>query len=331
MNNDEITERGLLRMNKKGKTGSFTMLVWFIAIVAVLILGTVFYMAFRTPTEPQTIVNTPSPQPSGTGTSGGSSNACNYQPSVTYTTKDQAGTTIVAGTSYYGAGTGPATTTALTNVVAGNPYTYWVDNGTGANLGYFDAPAIFTPGCGAQTVNAVAYQFNNQTLSGYDLIGKTSAIGQATNVSMGAGKSANIQITYLGSALKTAMPFGGLMVVEYNSTIPTLTASGDGIVANSGKFHITYSSTATSNTFQTFEVTPALDPGASVVNPKYINLAFQNGQTSANGGNVYVKFFPAAYYYGNDGQIRLDVEKTANQATTRTAPTLPTYNFGWGA
>src|SRR3990167_4799828 len=116
------------------------------------------------------------------------------------------------------------------------------------------------------------------------------------------------------------MPFGGVLIVEYNSTISSLTCTGDDLLS-SNPFHVTHTTQTTSNTYRTFGLAPSLDDGTGTVNT--INCQFQNGATGLEAGApYYYRFIPANYYITSDGRIQLDTEKYDNQDTTRTGSTL---------
>lgn len=249
-----------------------------------------------------------------TGNPSPSAGACPFQPTATYSTKDLFSSTTVTGTAYYKVGNQPATTTATSNVNKDITYTYWVDNSS-----YYVKPQVKTANCDVNSFVADAWNNNSATITLYDSVGRaTSVTGSGTyssNISLGASGVANVELTYQGTAKKSRMPFGGVLVVEYNSSIASVTCSGSSIVPS--PYHVTVSTSYTTNTYQVFGVNGNLDDGSGM--PKTISCQFQNGATDAPDPTVYYfHFIPANYYLTNDGNIVLDVEKFLNQATTRT-------------
>ena len=265
----------------------------------------------------------------GDGSSVSNTNPVNtiatYQPTAAYSGKDKFSSTTVTGTSYYKPNQLPATTTAYSNVNVGDDVTYWIDNGT-----YYVTPIQRVVGTGVNSFTALAYQNATVSVTGYDLTNRQSTANGAYNASMAANKQANIEITYQGTAKKSAAPFGGVMVVEYNSTISSVTCTGDDLLS-SNPFQVTYSTAQTPLAYKVYAFGSSLDDGTGSV--KRISCQFLNGNTAAGAGSVYyVNFLPANYYLSNDGRILLDVEKSANSDNTRTQITntikLTSY---WGA
>lgn len=258
---------------------------------------------------------------------GSGSGVTTYQPTASYTTFDKyASTTTVSGTSYYKVGSNKATTTAQTNVNKGDQITYWVDNST-----YWVKPAVETAGAGVTSIEAEAYANGTATITLYDTVNRQSSDSGTYNTSMGANKQANEELTYQGTAKQSASPFGGVMIVEYNSTISSVTCTGDDLL-NSNPYHVTYTVTATTNTYKPYAYGPSLDDGTGSV--RKINCQFQNGATAVGAGSAYYfKFIPANYYVTNDGDIVLDTEKFANGVTTRTGSVInqPSLTAYWGA
>lgn len=236
-----------------------------------------------------------------------------YQPTATYAAKDKfASTAISGGTSHYKVNALPETTTAYSNVNSGDTVTYWLDNST-----YYVAPKTLTVGSGVNPFVNDGWNNGSVTLTVYDTINRVtvSALGN-TNTTMGANAQVNHEITYQGTAKKSAGPFGGVMVAEYNSTISSVTCTGPDLLT-SNPFTVTYTVGYTAHTYKVFAYGPTLDDGSG--SPKKINCQFQNGATAAGTGALwYYKFFSANYYASNDGRILLDVEKVANQDTART-------------
>lgn len=247
--------------------------------------------------------------PAGDGT--GDFDGCVYQPTASYSTKDTFSSTIVGGTAYYRVNGEPATTTAASNVNKGTEYEYWLLNATT----YYVKPVKKVAECGVNTLTANAWSNASVTLSGWDNTNSQVTTSAVYNTSMGANAIANIKITYQGTAKKSAAPFGGVMVVEYNSTISSVTCTGADL--GSTGFHLTFSPSATTRTYKVFEFLPSLDDGSG--NAKTINCQFLNGATAVGAGSVYyVHFIPANYYLTNNGNIALDTEKYLNSDNTRT-------------
>lgn len=247
-----------------------------------------------------------------------------YQPTASYAAKDLFSTTTIGGTSYYKVGDDPATTTAKTNVKVGKEYTYWVSNVT-----TYVEPKVFTAVSGTNDIVADGYRNDSVTLTGYDIVNHESVTGGAYNTSMGANDQANIQFTYQGTSKKSAGPFGGIFVVQYNSTISSVTCTGDQI-AESTPYHLTYTGNETAHTFKTWGYTADMDDGSGSV--RYIDCQFKNGATEAGADASYaITFYPANYYVTNAGDIVLDVEKFENDDTTRTGYSSNTKLFHWAA
>jgi len=247
-----------------------------------------------------------------------------YQPTASYATKDKFSTTSVSGTAYYKVNDLPATTTAKTNVRSGEKYTYWVSNDT-----YYVEPVVFVAKPGANDIVADAWQNASATITGYDTVNHQTTTNGAYNTSMGANDQANIQITYQGTAKKSAGPFGGVMVLEYNSTISSVTCTGDYLLSDN-PYHLTYTTSATTHTYKAWAYSSEVDDGSGAV--RTFDCQFKNGASAVGAGSAwYVKFIPANYYVTNDGDIVLDVEKFENDDTTRTGLGTPSATFYWGA
>lgn len=250
-----------------------------------------------------------------------------YQPTATYTTKDKYSTTVVTGTSYYKVNDKAATTTAVTNVNVGDAITYWVDNSSVNN--YWVRPVNAVAGPSITRIEATAWRNGTATVTGYDLVNRQSVANGVYNTTMDPNSQANIEITVQGTSKRSAMPFGGAMVVEANSSISSITCNGDDILS-SNPYHLTYTTTYTANSYRVWGIGPTIDDGTGSV--RKITCQFNNGATDNTGGTYYVKFIPANYYVTNDGRIVLDTEKYDNQDTTRTGSTLngPLLTGFWG-
>ena len=269
---------------------------------------------------------------SGGEISTGTGDIVTFQPSATYSTMDKFSTTAVSvGTSYYKEGNNPATTTAISNVVQGKSYTYWLSNAS-----YWITPFTFTATGTNNIINKNALANGSATITVLDGINGNvvSTSGTGGNVTLGADGVANVQIKYQGTAKKSGGAFGGMMVIESNASISSITCtSPDGAIleGNPSNFHVTYTPSLTSHVGRLFEYAPLLDDGTGSV--RTINCQFQNGGTAVSGVNDvwYVKFIPADYYASQSGAIVLDTEKFADNSNTRTgsAKYLPSQTMYW--
>lgn len=260
-----------------------------------------------------------------------------YQPTATYTTTDKyAQTSTITGTSYYRKGTSRFATSALTNTQIGDKITYWVDNSSTGT--YWTMPTSYVITDQVTPLNNLGYNNGSATLSLYDLVGKRNVnFAAATNISLGANAQANVEVSYQPTYKKSAMPFGGLMVVEYNSTISSVSCTGDSVLSTN-PYHLTYNVGLTANTYRAFPIAGVQD-GANAIDDgssgkvKYIYCQFLNGATAAPTtlGFWNVTMIPANYYLAQDGQVYLDVEKYADSSTTRIGSTInkPTISSNW--
>lgn len=249
---------------------------------------------------------------------------CTYQPTATYATIDKFGTTTVSGTSYYKPNGEKATTTAITNLNKDTQYTYWVSNSS-----YYVKPLTKTAGCGGNPFQTDAWSNSSVSLSGYDTVAHASTTDGASNCSMGANDLCNIEVSYQGTAKASGGPFGGVMVIEYNSTLSSVTATGSEILA-SNPHHLTYTTSATTHTSKQWGYASSMDDGTG--NVKKVNIQVKNGASAVGAGSVwYVKFIDANYYVTNDGNIVLDTEKYQNDDTTRAGFNTHTLTMYWGA
>jgi len=249
-----------------------------------------------------------------------------YQPTASYSARDKYSTTSITGTSYYKVNGNSATTTAYTNVNVGDSITYWV-----SNTSYWIKPLAKSAGAGVNPFEVLGWANSSATVTLYDLVNRESTTDGAYNTSLGANDQANVEITYQGTSEGSAGPFGGKMVIEMNSTISSVTCTGDDLVS-SDPYHLTYTTSATTHTYKSWVYGPSLDDGSGAV--RRIACQFKNGATAVGAGSVYyVKFIPANYYVTDSGDIVLDTEKFANGDTTRTGSTinLPTATAYWGA
>lgn len=292
-------------MNKIGAKDSNILLWIVIAVAALLLFGVIKLPGSGT----KDVV------PTGTGA------GINFAADAAYATVDKFGTTVITGTTYYVDNGGIAQTTAP-KLTKGNSYTYWVSNSTF----YYTQPKTFTSSGTDNIVNNEAYKNGTVTITGYDVINNcnvnTDVTSNTCNISVAANAQSKVDFKYLGGAKTANLPFGGVMVVEYNNSIPTQTCAGDGIVGQNSKFQVTYSDSATSNTHKVYEVAAGFDvsktAGATGVT-NVIRCETVNGAVAGPAGGIMkLTFIPANYYLGNDGKIYLDVEQKMNGATTRT-------------
>lgn len=259
------------------------------------------------------------------GGSGGDTVIATYQPTASYSVKDKFATTTVSGTSYYKQDGAPATTTQLSNVNPNDQIQYWMDNDT-----YWVQPVSNVVSGGVNYFSASAWLNGTATITGYDLVNRQSVGLGVYNTSMGANKQANIEYTYQGTAKKSAAPFGGVFVVEYNSTIPDVSCTSSALLS-SNPYQLTWTVQSTSDTYKAYTFGPSLDDGTGSV--QKITCQFNNGATAAGAGaRYYAYFIPANYYVSQNGDILLDTEKSADASTTRTGirnqPSLTTTYWG---
>lgn len=298
--------------------------VLFVVVAIFLFAWQQGYLESSTGLTPLSSVQVPS-QPSTPAGANVASGGESYQPTASYATKDKFATTSISGTSYYKVGNEAAGTVAKTNVRVGGTYTYWVSNST-----YYVQPKTFIAHEGANDITADAWQNTTTTLTAYDTVGHATSSAGLSNCSMGANDQCNIEFTYQGTAKNSASPFGGVMVIEYNNTLSSVTCTGDQLLTEN-PYHLTYKVASIENTYRVLAYSSSMDDGSG--NTRTISCQFKNGATAAGAGSpYYVKFIPANYYLTNDGNIVLDTEKFKNDDTTRTnlggALTLTSY---WAA
>jgi hypothetical protein len=246
-------------------------------------------------------------------TTQGGGDGCNFASTLASNARDifNKGTTLT-GTKYFKVGNGQYTTTAYTSGNAGDVVSYWLSNST-----HYCTPATITKTCGSQdiwndcTINA------SVTLTAYDgFTTLTAGTGGATNITIAANGVGNVLIRYQGTAQKSAAPYGGVMVVEVDDAITTVTANGAGITDGTGSFHLTYTLTTTGNIAKMFYFDGQLDDGSGA--SKDIQLQFKAGSTNPT-GTFYVTFYAANYYLDKNGNVVLDTEKyNNNQDSTKT-------------
>lgn len=309
-------------MSKAGVSILSILVVLAIGVIAFLATGHSFSSLSVAPSSSLSVANVSG----GVGTPA-SSNLGNFQATATYAVKDKFSTATVSGTSYYKADGTPATTTAISNVQPGVQYMYWVDNNS-----YYVQPVTFTAVTGTQNLVANAWANESGSITGYDTKNHQSTTGGAYNTTLGANANAYEQFTYTGVAKKSSGPFGGLMVLEYNSSISSVTCTGDNILpaGSVNPYHLTYTTTATTHTYQEWVYTSGFDDGTGTL--QTINCQFTNGNTAIPTNDSYVlTFYPANYYIGNDGNFYLDTSEYANgNPGTLTSLNQPTATFYWG-
>ena len=199
----------------------------------------------------------------------------------------------------------------MSNVNPNTEYTYWVENAT-----TYVKPKTFTAGTlNNNIVNKEGYANSTATVILFDELNNVNVHTPANNVSFGAGATVNIKLKYQGTFQGSAMPFGGILVVEANQSIPTINCNGADISNVVPYSSLSYTASSTANRYVQFGVNPTLDDGSATA--REINCQFKNGATDSS-SLVKFTFIPANYYVANDGSILLDVQKTANQDTTAT-------------
>ena len=293
-------------------TGGATLLT--VGVVAVLAL-LVYAMFFRG--AEQTAFG------GATGTTGTTSNV-NVNPTATYSTIDTYSTTAVTGTGFYKQDGLPISTTAIGNVNPGTEYTYWLQNGS-----WYVKPFVFTAGSlNNQIVNKVAVQNGSVTVNVIDSATGLSLTvgGGANNISGSANAVGNIQIKYTGGSKTSALPFGGVMVVEYKNTISSVTCTGADLLA-SNPYHVTYAVSAVTNTFTQFGVADTIDSGNGALHE--IDCNIKQGASASSGSNFIIKFIPANYYVTNAGAMMLDTQKNDNADNTRTGLGVVSATYGF--
>ena len=309
-------------MNKQGKTSGA---VWAL-IVGVFILVGLFAYSFLGPGFGQQAA-VPGAGPNGQAITG---SVCSYQPTATYEAKDKYSTTVISGTSYYKVDADPAQTTAYTNVNSGDKIQYWVQN----TSRYYVEPSNATVTRCTNAFNADGIRNGTATLTAYDTTNSRSIDNGVANISMGANAQANIRYTYQPTARQGFMPFGGVLVLEQNSSIP-----GSGVACNApflssntraDAFTVTYTVAATTNAFVIYRVAPSIEDGSG--SAATFTCQYGNGANPAGAGAAfYATLIPANYYITNDGDILLDVEQAANDLSTRTGLGQLPETFYWGA
>jgi hypothetical protein len=251
-----------------------------------------------------------------------------YAADAAYATQLKFSTEAVGGTAYYAEADGIFQTSAP-KLDRGTEYTFWTSNST-----VYVLPKTFEAAGSNNIVNKVAYRTADADLSAWDTSNNCNVnelvTGTACNVTLGADSDAKLDIKYEGHAKTANLPFGGVMVVEYNSSIPTVSCAGDGIVGLNGKYQVTYSDSATTHTHKVYELASGFDvsPTGSVGTTKVVRCDFVNGGTAmAVGDTIKVSYLAANYYLGNDGMLYLDVEQKMNAANTRTGLDDQTVSF----
>lgn len=294
-------------MRKQGRTNGTVIFFGALALIVVALL------AFQMFGTKQTQIGIPG------DTSGGNVDV-SVNPAATYATQDKyTGSNVVGTTSYYKRDGDSYTTTSLGNVNPGVEYQYWV-----SNTSYFTKPIVFKAGTlNNNIVNRDSYLTGVITPTAYDTVGRATVTNGSANVSMVASGTANIEITYQGTSKKSAMPFGGVLTIDMNSTITSVTCDLDGAKLNTNsKYAVTTTSPYTTYKTVVLEVPAGIDSGSSPLLHR-INCQFQNGaQTlgTAVTSKAVFTLIAANYYAANDGTFKLDVEKSANDDTTRAAP-----------
>jgi hypothetical protein len=243
------------------------------------------------------------------------SGGANYQPTATYSGKNKYSTETLTGTSYYKVGSLPSTTTAQTNVNVGDSVTYWI-----SNTSRWVQPVTIPMHAGVNPIEVLGYTNSTASVTLYDETARVTVTSGVENVSLSANNNANVEITYKGTSEGSAGPFGGLMVVEQNSTITQVTCTGDALTGNAD-FHLTYTPTYTTHVYKSFAYGPTLDDGTGKT--QRISCQYKAGATAPGAGSpFFVKFIPANWYVSKAGNILLDTEKWADGDNTRTGSVI---------
>jgi len=312
-------------MNKIGTMGKVSKVL--LVVLAVFAIGLIAYAYVPGLKD----ANFLAVAPTGVAPSAGNQNTntpgptvpTTYQPTATYSAIDSFSTATITGTAYYKADGQKASTTALTNVNKGQTYTYWVDNGTGGN---YVRPVVFIAHSGVNSVQAKAWQNASLTITAYDTNAGVAIADASHNVSLAANGQANVDFKLQGTAKKSSGPFGGVMVLEYNSSIASVTCTGKDLQA-SNPFHVTYTLSSTGNIYKELAYAPSLDDGSG--NLRHISCQFTNGATAmpVNGSAFTISMIPANNYVTNDGNIVLDTEQYLNGVNTRTGSGTQSASF----
>lgn len=279
--------------------------IWIGAFALVAILVLISWKTFGTP---QSTLN--SPVVTGDGNVVGQ---CAQNPAYTYSATDAFGTTVIGGTDQIKIGSAKPVS-SLANPVAGKDLQYWKSNST-----YFCNVASDKVNCGSQLEETKCYQNATVTLAVRDLDNDVSLTngGGAQNLTVGANQVHNLELRFQGTSKQANMPFGGCVAVEYPATMLPVTVNGAGISnLKACPYKWTYSVSATTNTYELFEVPTGFDADG-LGDLKRTSFQVKSGSTNPS-GTAYVTFQPANYYVTNDGQIVLGIEKDKNQDTTKT-------------
>jgi hypothetical protein len=281
-------------MVKNGSKSKVWMILAIVSLVA--LVGGGFYMFSR-----------PSQQ---TAIPSGNPDDCAYSPALTYNGFDVKNTgTLLIGTNYIKVD-GGAPVSTYANGGKGQVVQYWL-----SNTSLYCAPTSKTLTCSPSTIQSACYQNATNTMVAQTTSSATlTAGGGATNLTLSANGVANMVLRYQGQAKKSSMPYGGIMVVEVPNTVSGVTVNGAGVTPGMGNFHLTHTVSSTSNIYFTYLVDGTLEDATGA--EKVLSFQFQAGAT-APAGKFYVKFYPANYYVSNNGDFVLDVEKSANQETTK--------------
>lgn len=250
---------------------------------------------------------------------------CAAAPAVSYLTQDKFGTTTIGGdTTFYKVNTNAATTVAYTPASLGDNIIYWVQNSST----YVTPTQILVDSCNNPVVAKTGVRNGSATLTAYDNVQSATILQGVTNASLVANGQANILFKYQPTAKQGFMPFGGVLVLEQNSTITSVSCNAPFLQEGAGDFHITYIPTSSAtHTYKVYKVLPSIDDGSG--NLQTFTCQYTNGASSPGNGAFRATLIPANYYYTNAGNIVLDVEQNANSLTTRTGFGLLTRTGTW--
>lgn len=291
-------------MEKLGRGKGFSFNQVLVLLVLIGIGGWFFLSQSEGPSAQQAVGQ----EPTVTG-AGCEAQQCFQNPTYTYSAVDAFTSSALTGTDRIKIN-GKAPVTSLANPQKCAELEYWLEN-----TSYFVKPVgVNQVACGANQVEAEGTVNGTISLTAYD---QFTQIASAThNVTLGANGLKNIDITWEGEAEKANMPFGGCMVIEYPTTISTITPSGSGLSDSACQYIKTYSVSSTSNTYRSFAVPMGFDADGSGAKKEFA-LQVRAGSSNPSGSMV-VTFYPANYYITDDGDFALGVEKDQNQDTTAT-------------
>lgn len=246
---------------------------------------------------------------------------CFQNPSYTYSAFDVFSNTAIGGTDEIKVN-GKNPVSSLASPAKCDELQYWKNN---ASV-FCELSQVEKVECGAHQVQTKCYQNSTSTLVAYDQFTALTSGGGANNITIAANGLGNVDYVWQGEAKKAAMPFGGCMVVEYPSTMSSVTPSGEGLSTTGCEHALTYTVSSTSNTYKVFAVPKGFD-AAGLGDKKEFTVQYKAGSTDP-AGTAIVTFYPANYYVGDDGKFYLGVEKDKNSDTTKTFASNVAFTIG---